>query len=100
MKYHDFNENVGKPIVNLAYANGFPPETYKYMLQPLFADFHVVSIQARPLWGDCPPESLTSWHQFGDDLLAGLDALTDQPIIGIGHSFGAIYTLYAAIKRP
>jgi pimeloyl-ACP methyl ester carboxylesterase len=99
MKHHDFNQRADLPLVNLAYANGFPPETYTEALQPLFERYHVVSLHARPLWGDCPPESLTNWAQFGDDLLAGLDALTTEPVIGIGHSFGAIATLYGAAKR-
>ncbi|MEP7289488.1 MAG: alpha/beta hydrolase [Chloroflexota bacterium] len=100
MKHFEFNSALGKPLVNLAYANGFPPETYTRALQPLFERYHVVSIPARPLWGDCEPESLQSWSQLGDDLLAGLDEITDQPVVGIGHSVGGIATLYAAIKRP
>src|SRR5262249_50169668 len=67
---------------------------------PLFDDFHVISIHARPLWGDCPPESLTNWEQLGDDLLKGLEEYTDQPVIGIGHSVGGVATIYAALKRP
>src|SRR4051794_12874670 len=97
---YEFNQNVGKPIINLAYANGFPPQTYRLALAPLFDDYHVISVQSRPLWGDCPPESLTNWQQLGDDLLAGLDQFTYQPVIAIGHSFGGVATIYAAIKRP
>jgi pimeloyl-ACP methyl ester carboxylesterase len=100
MKYHDFNQRSDLTLVNLAYANGFPPETYTVALRPLFEHYHVVSLHARPLWGDCEPESLTNWAQFGDDLLAGLDTLTPNPVIGIGHSVGAIATLYAAAKHP
>src|SRR5258707_12837018 len=92
----------GKPLVNLAYANGFPPQIYRAALEPLFKDYHVISLHARPLWGDSAPapESLTSWEQLGDDLLAALDGFTDQPVIGIGHSVGGVATLFAAVKRP
>ncbi len=100
MKYYEFNDALGKPLVNLAYANGFPPQTYREALKPLFDRYHVVALAERPLWGDCPPESIHSWRQFGDDLLDGLDSLTDQPVIGIGHSFGGVATAYAAVKRP
>ncbi len=104
IKRYDFNntpsDRPNKPLVNLAYANGIPPETYRLALQPLFEDYQVVSIHARPLWDDCPPESLTAWAQLGDDLLAGLNELTDKPVIGIGHSVGGAATMYAAVKQP
>src|SRR5215470_2948563 len=100
MKIYEFNNAPDKPLVNLAYANGFLPLTYTRALKPLFADYRVVSIHARPMWDDCPPESLHHWSQFGDDLLDGLDTLTDKPVIGIGHSMGGLSTMYAAVKRP
>jgi pimeloyl-ACP methyl ester carboxylesterase len=100
MNHYTFNSAPGKPIINLSYANGFPPETYARALQPLFKDYQVQSIHLRPLQGDTEPESLKRWTQFGDDLLEGLDELTDQPVIGIGHSVGAVATMYAAIMHP
>src|SRR5260221_7697252 len=103
-KLYDFNlENaLDKPLVNLAYANGFPPQIYQAALEPLLNDYHVISLHARPLWGDSAPapESLTSWEQLGDDLLAALEEFTDQPVIGIGHSVGGVATMIAAVKRP
>ena len=38
------------PLVNLAYANGFLPETYQAALSPLFDGFRVVSTHMRPMW--------------------------------------------------
>lgn len=99
-KTYEFNDASAKPLVNLAYANGFLPQTYTRALRGLFSDYHVVSIHARPMWDDCPTESLQSWSQLGDDLLSGLDSLTDKPVIGIGHSMGGVATMYAAAKRP
>jgi pimeloyl-ACP methyl ester carboxylesterase len=87
-------------VVNLAVANGFTAQTYARALAPLLADFRVVSAHMRPLWGDVAPESLRDWRQLGDDLLAVLEHITDQPMIGIGHSVGGVVTMYAAIKRP
>jgi pimeloyl-ACP methyl ester carboxylesterase len=100
MKIYEFNHEPGKQLVNLAYANGFLPQTYTRALQPLFDHYHVTSALARPMWENCAPDSLRSWSQFGDDLLKALDTITDQPAIGIGHSVGGVATLYAAIKRP
>jgi pimeloyl-ACP methyl ester carboxylesterase len=87
-------------VINLACANGFTPQTYTPALAPLFERYRVLSAPNRQLWPDAPPSSLTNWHQLGDDLLAQLDAITDQPVIGIGHSVGGVAMMYAAIKRP
>src|SRR4051812_22540794 len=106
IKFHDFNRAQGKPtdnkpIVHLTYANGFPPETYERALLPLFDKYHVISIQLRPLWDKpTPADQLKHWSQFSDDILAALDEITDQPIINIGHSFGGMATIYAALKYP
>src|SRR5258708_30342342 len=100
MNLHEFNSGSGAPLVNLAYANGFPPETYRFALEAIFPQYHVVALHSRPLWDNCPPESLTSWAQLGDDLLSGMNDLTEQPIIGIGHSVGGVATMYAAVKQP
>src|SRR5258708_5060336 len=99
IEFHNFNGSSG-PLVHLACANGFPAQTYTRALEPLFKNFHVVSANVRALWADCPPESLTHWSQLGDDILRALDQITDQPVIGIGHSVGAVATMYAAIKCP
>ncbi|MCC7447229.1 MAG: alpha/beta hydrolase [Anaerolineae bacterium] len=100
MKIYEFNHAPGKPLVNLAYANGFLPQTYIRALQPLFADYRVVSTHNRAMWDTRLPESFRSWRELGDDLLSMLDTLTDQSVVGMGHSFGGVATLYAAIKRP
>jgi pimeloyl-ACP methyl ester carboxylesterase len=103
-KYYDFNRAQGKPIVNLICATGFPPQTYKRVLTPLFDKYHVISIQLRPFWSDQSvhnaPELLKHWSQFADDLLIELDQLTNEPIINIGHSIGGVVSIYAAIKCP
>ncbi|HTC22116.1 MAG TPA: alpha/beta hydrolase [bacterium] len=100
MNFYDFNPGSEKPLVHLAHANGFPPQTYQKALQALFPHYHVVSFPARPLWGDTPPEWLKDWSQLSDDLLEGLRSFENQKIIGIGHSLGGVLTLYAAVKQP
>jgi pimeloyl-ACP methyl ester carboxylesterase len=37
---------------------------------------------------------------MADDILEGLDRLGFQGGVGIGHSLGAVLTLYAAVRRP
>jgi pimeloyl-ACP methyl ester carboxylesterase len=100
MKIFEFNPDSTNPLLHLAYANGFLPQTYTTALKPLFSDYHVISLHPRPMWGDCPPESLKHWSQMGDDLIAGLEELKAKNVVGIGHSMGGVITLYAALKRP
>lgn len=92
---------MSKPLISLSYANGFLPETYEQALHPLFKRYRVVSPHLRPMWQPpLPTETLRHWRQLGDDLLQHLEMLTPEPVIGIGHSVGAITVMYAAIARP
>lgn len=96
------SQSEGRPVV-LSYANGFPPQTYTEALRPLFAQHPVYAAHMRPLWQPPPPPKLKNWHTFADDLLSFLDKNfkpTAFPLLGIGHSVGAVTTLYAAIKEP
>ena len=89
------------PVIHLAVANGFPPETYIPMLRPFMDDYAVVSLPPRALWGDQdPPPHYGNWDQLGDDLLTGLRQNQLQNVIAIGHSFGGIATILAAIQEP
>ena len=99
-KFFDFNPGSDKPIVHLAHANGFPPQTYQKALEPLLTHYHVISFPVRPLWSATPPEWLKQWSQMSDDLVEDLKGLGNRKIIGIGHSLGGVLTLYAAIKQP
>ena len=96
----DFNPGSTGPLLHLANANGFPVETYRQTFQPLLDQYHVVSVPARPWWGTTPADWLRSWEQMADDLLEGLEELGFRGGVGIGHSLGAVLTLYAAVRRP
>lgn len=100
MKLFDFNPGSTKPLLHLAHANGFLPPTYQKSLEPLFPHYHVVSVLARPAWGDTPPGWLKNWSQMADDLIEGLKGMGAHQVVGIGHSLGGVLTLYAAVKEP
>jgi pimeloyl-ACP methyl ester carboxylesterase len=58
------------------------------------------------MWPDktLPPADFT-WWDHADDLIAFLEfrarsGAAELPIIGMGHSIGAVVTLMAAVKRP
>jgi pimeloyl-ACP methyl ester carboxylesterase len=54
----------------------------------------------RPLWPDSKTEEIQDWKIFSEDLLQFLESYSPEPIIGVGHSIGAIVTLRAALKDP
>jgi pimeloyl-ACP methyl ester carboxylesterase len=54
----------------------------------------------RPLWKDANPKEIQTWKPFSDDLLQFLTLNAPGPVIGIGHSIGAVVTLRAALREP
>jgi pimeloyl-ACP methyl ester carboxylesterase len=53
----------------------------------------------RPLWPNSDPDEIQDWKPFSEDLLHFL-AQTSDPVIGVGHSIGALVTLRAALRDP
>ena len=50
--------------------------------------------------GELKPEDIQDWKPFSDDLLQFLAPPQPVPVIGVGHSIGAIVTLRAALRDP
>lgn len=89
-------------LINLAVANGFPPEVYHPLVTPLTKNYRVVSLPPRAMWpGEPAPEAYRPWKEtIAVDLLNGLRAYDMRDVIAIGHSFGAVASLLAAIAEP
>lgn len=97
----DLGGKPDAPILHIALANGFPPQTYLPLLHPFMAEYRVVCLPPRALWGDqTPPTVHQDWGILADDLLAGFDQYGLTDVVAIGHSFGAIASLLAVIKEP
>ncbi|MFZ0546445.1 MAG: alpha/beta hydrolase [Candidatus Promineifilaceae bacterium] len=88
------------PLLHFAHANGYPPACYRRMIEPLMDNYNVLAVHHRPLWAKTPPEALTSWHQIGQDMVQFFEENDLSDIIGVGHSLGAVETMFAAIQRP
>jgi len=88
-------------LIHLALANGFPPETYLPMLRPLMETYRMVCLPPRALWGDerVPPD-LGYWDELAHDLLTGFADHGLRDVIAMGHSFGAVVSMIAAIEQP
>ncbi|HEV8150207.1 MAG TPA: alpha/beta hydrolase, partial [Gemmatimonadales bacterium] len=92
---------TGPPVVFLP-ANGFPPETYRPALAPLGERYRVVCLPPRALWDDAgqPPAEPGTWDPLADDLLEGMRRHGLGAAFAIGHSFGGVAVLLAAVREP
>ncbi|MBK8134320.1 MAG: alpha/beta hydrolase [Chloroflexi bacterium] len=91
----------GQPL-NIAPANGFPPETYLPMLHPLPKNHRIICMPPRALWPKTvPPAHLGNWEtDLTDDLLTALQRHDLNNVVALGHSFGAIASMLAVVKDP
>jgi pimeloyl-ACP methyl ester carboxylesterase len=94
---HDFGGDG--PVIHLAHANGFPPGTYRLLAGTLTSDYHVIALPSRALWPGSRPDSAPTWHPLAEDLIQGLNEMQLSGIVGVGHSIGAVLTLWAAIRQ-
>ncbi len=103
----------GQPL-HFLHANGYPPACYKSFFELLQTQYHVCGMLLRPLWKDSNPSDIHDWKPFSEDLLRFLALLMPgfdtseknthstqpTPVIGVGHSIGAVVTLRAALRDP
>lgn len=95
--YFDLN-TTGTPL-HFLHANGYPPGCYKSFLELLQTQYHIFGMLLRPLWGHSNPNEIQDWKPFSEDLLQFLSPRSG-PVVGVGHSIGAIVTLRAALQDP
>ncbi len=91
------------PTLHMAPANGFVPQTYLPLLRPLMTQMRVVCAPPRALWGDGPPPPLAEapdWLHIAEDLLAAFEQFNLRDVIAVGHSFGGVASMNAALMRP
>lgn len=88
--------------MHLAIANGFPPPTYSAFVGPLVARHRVFTVPPRALWPGIgpPPEAAGTWDHLADDLLAAWRAEGLDRLVAVGHSFGGVASLMAAVREP
>jgi pimeloyl-ACP methyl ester carboxylesterase len=89
----------GAPL-HFLHANGYPPACYAPFIAELKRSHHVLGMLLRPLWPASQPEELDDWHPLSDDLRSFLEEQRLGPVIGVGHSIGAIVSLRLALHDP
>ena len=95
--HFDFG-GTGAPL-HFLHANGYPPDCYKPLFEFLKTEYHVFGMPLRPLWDEAKIDDIKDWQPFSDDLRSFLSS-QPAPVIGVGHSIGAIVTLRTALRDP
>ena len=87
---------------HLLHANGFCAGTYSPFVKHLTGELHVVASDIRGHGASQLPSSqrIRHWNIFAEDLKALIEKAMSPPIIGMGHSLGAVTTYIAAAKYP
>jgi pimeloyl-ACP methyl ester carboxylesterase len=90
------------PEAHLLHANGFCAGTYAPFVRYLQKDLHVIASDARGHGASDLPgiKRLRHWNIFADDLKNLIEKTMTPPIIGLGHSLGAVTTYIAAATYP
>ena len=90
------------PETHLLHANGFCAGVYDPFVRHLTNDLHVIGTDIRGHGDSTRYETgrITHWRLFADDLTLFIEKKLSPPIIGIGHSLGAVTTFIAAAQSP
>jgi pimeloyl-ACP methyl ester carboxylesterase len=90
------------PQAHLLHANGFCAGTYSPFVKHLTDQLHVMASDIRGHGASQFPSSqrIRHWNIFAEDLKALIEKAMSPPIIGMGHSLGAVTTYIAAAKYP
>ncbi|QSQ25104.1 alpha/beta hydrolase [Pyxidicoccus parkwayensis] len=88
------------PVLHLAHANGFPPGSYRKLIELLKTRYHVLTLRTRCLVPGSDPATLRSWTDLADELAHALRARGLENVLGVGHSMGGVATLLASVKSP
>ncbi|MFT4524051.1 MAG: pimeloyl-ACP methyl ester carboxylesterase [Bacteroidia bacterium] len=89
---------MGKPIIHIAHANGFPMACYGELISGLTNHFDVIG---KPMLAhDSRFPIKDDWNTSVDEIIDFIETNADEKVIGLGHSFGGTITLKAAVKRP
>lgn len=82
------------------HASGYPPDSYRPLLDLLRRDMEVWPLELRPLNPSSHPGTFRQWGELADEVIAEVEGKGQVPCHGVGHSLGAVVLLLAAYRRP
>lgn len=90
------------PQAHFLHGNGFCAGTYTPFIKHLANDLRVIASDVRGHGGSDFDgiQPVRSWRVFAEDLKVIVERTTRPPIIGMGHSLGAVSTCMAAASFP
>ncbi len=90
------------PSAHLLHANGFCAGAYDPLIRQMTHRLDIFASDVRGHGNSLAPSEfpIRDWTGFADDLHFMLTRLVKPPVIGIGHSLGAVTTLVAAVRHP
>jgi pimeloyl-ACP methyl ester carboxylesterase len=90
------------PRVHFLHGNGFCAGTYAPFIELLIGEFHIIASDVRGHGGSDQLiiEPIRNWTIFAEDLKLCIEQTMTPPVIGMGHSLGAVTTCIAAAKYP
>lgn len=84
--------------INFAHANGFPAASYRQLFEHLPTQIRVL---AKPRYGHEPHFPVSNnWDNQIIEMAQFIESQSAQPVVGVGHSFGALLTLLTCAARP
>jgi pimeloyl-ACP methyl ester carboxylesterase len=90
------------PPAHFLHGNGFCAGAYAPFIRHLVPHFRIFASDIRGQGGSEFPsiERIRHWRVFSEDLNLLIRRLRRPPVIGIGHSLGAVATYIAAASHP
>lgn len=82
--------------IQFSHANGMPAPVY----EPLLALLAPHKVHYLPVLGETAPPVGRDWSPLVDELIRTLEQRGGEPVVGLGHSLGAVVTLMAGRRRP
>lgn len=89
--------NAGRTVAFVP-GNGFSAGAYRHLIDPLAQNYKVHGLKLRPLCEGAAPTR--DWRDLARDVGAFIDRHFSAPVIGVGHSIGAVALLLSGAERP
>jgi len=87
-----------RPIIHFAHANGIISACYRKFLAELEQSYEVRVVAALGMDPRFPVDN--NWRSLTEQLRDSVESQTTPPVIGLGHSLGAMTTYMAGYKYP